>query len=522
MLFQGLLSLQATAQDSLATDTLPTRAALVVYKDTLVTLQAPAGMLSAYDRATLAKERIEKLYKEDLWDSTQVHWVTSDAGTLVYHGEQALFNLVPADTTGTGQTVDQLAAQAQDRMIQSVWRHQNRADLWDQLWRVATLVTSLLIIFFGVRYLNRGLNKLNTAILLRLKRMMKGVKLGQYEFLTPERQGQLAQFLLTVSKWVIMGVVLYLALPALFSIFPATKGLANTLFHYILTPLVKFGRALLGYLPALFTIVVIVVITRYLVRGLRFLSMEVERGKLQLPGFYSDWARPTFALLRVILYAFAFVMIFPYLPGSDSPIFRGVSVFFGLLISLGSSSAIGNIIAGLVITYMRAFKEGDRVKIGDTTGDVIEKSLLVTRVRTIKNEDVSIPNAAILNGSTVNYSSSAKELGLVLTSTVTIGYDVDWRTVHQLLLAAAAKTQLVETKPAPYVLQTSLDDFYVSYAVHVYTCTAGKAARIQSELHGHILDAFNEAGVEIMSPHYRAERDGSAITIPAQGSATRE
>ena len=162
---------------------------------------------------------------------------------------------------------------------------------------------------------------------------------------------------------------------------------------------------------------------------------------------------------------------------------------------------------------MRPFRIGDRVKVGEISGEIVEKTMLVTRLRTIKNEDVSIPNSAILNGSTTNYSSSAKNLGLILNSSVTIGYDVPWRRVHQLLIEAANNTPLINDNPAPFVLQTSLDDFYVSYQINGYTQNAEKAAKIYSDLHANILDAFNKADIEILSPHYRAERDGSTTTV---------
>ena len=217
-----------------------------------------------------------------------------------------------------------------------------------------------------------------------------------------------------------------------------------------------------------------------------------------------------------MLYAFSFIIIFPYLPGSDSPIFQGVSVFVGILFSLGSSSAISNAVAGLVITYMRPFKAGDRIKIGELTGDVIEKSLLVTRIRTIKNESITIPNSTILAGHTINYTASADERGLILHTTVTIGYDVPWRKVHDLLINAAIMTDgtLNDEQRKPFVLQTSLDDFYVAYQINVYTDQSHRIAQIYSDLHQHIQDKFNEGGVEIMSPHYRAARDGNAIAIP--------
>ena len=377
------------------------------------------------------------------------------------------------------------------------------------------LLLVLAIFFFGIKYMNKGFTWLNQNLVEKIRPFVRGVNFKNYEFLSVEKEIELVRWTLKAIKWMVIAIAVYLALPAIFSIFPATKGIATTLFGYVTNPVLSFGKALIGYIPELITILVIILLTRYFVRFLKFLSTEVENGNLQLPGFYPDWAAPTFNLLKIIIYAFSFIVIFPYLPGSDSPVFQGVSVFLGLLISLGSSSAIGNIIAGLVITYMRAYKIGDRVKIGDTVGDVVEKTMLVTRVRTIKNEDVTIPNASIMNGSTVNYTSSAQELGLILNSMVTIGYDVPWRKVHELLISAALKTEHIKSEPKPFVFQTSLDDFYVSYQINAYTENAGSAAKIYSQLHSNIQDAFNEGGVEILSPHYRAARDGNMVTIPA-------
>jgi len=166
------------------------------------------------------------------------------------------------------------------------------------------------------------------------------------------------------------------------------------------------------------------------------------------------------------------------------------------------------------MTYTRAFKLGDRVKIGEVTGDIIEKTLLVTRIRTIQNEIISIPNSTVISNHTVNYSSDAPEKGLIIHTTVTIGYDAPWRQVHQLLTDAALETPMVEKEPPPYVYQTSLDDYYVSYRINAFTKEPNRQAAIYSALHANIQDQFNKAGVEIMSPHYKALRDGNATTIP--------
>jgi len=208
------------------------------------------------------------------------------------------------------------------------------------------------------------------------------------------------------------------------------------------------------------------------------------------------------------------VAAYPYIPGSSSPAFQGISVFLGLLISLSSSAAIGNIVSGTVLTYTGGFRLDDRVKIGDTIGDIVETSMLVTKIRTIKNVVVSIPNAVVLSSPMVNYSALARQEGLILHTGVTIGYDAPWRQVHELLITAARRTRGIVETPAPFVLQTALNDFYVAYEINAYTHEPQRMVQIYSDLHANIQDAFNEAGVEIMSPHYGALRDGNTIAIP--------
>ncbi|MEB0249835.1 mechanosensitive ion channel family protein, partial [Mucilaginibacter sp. 5B2] len=275
------------------------------------------------------------------------------------------------------------------------------------------------------------------------------------------------------------------------------------------------AHAIWDYIPNLMTILILVIVFRYVLKFFKFITTEIEKGQLNVPGFYSDWANPTYQIIRVLVLAFMLIVIFPYLPGSDSGVFKGVSVFMGVLFTFGSAGALGNVVAGLVLTYMRAFKIGDRVKIGEVTGDVIEKTILVTRVRTIQNEIISIPNSTVMGNHTINYSSDAPVNGLIVHTTVTIGYDVPWRDVHQLLIDSAMATPMIEAEPKPYVLQTSLDDYYVSYRINAFTKEPNRQAAIYSALHANIQDHFNKASVEIMSPHYKALRDGNATTIPS-------
>ncbi len=300
------------------------------------------------------------------------------------------------------------------------------------------------------------------------------------------------------------------------ALFPSSAPYSELVFTNAETILEGLGTSLLDYLPKLAVLIVIVILTYYLVKVTHLLARGVEAGLVSIPGFHPDWAGPTASIVTVLLGMFALVVAFPYLPGGQSPAFKGVSIFFGVLLSLGSGSAMGNAISGIILTYMRPYHEGDRVKISDTVGDVLEKSILVTRVRTIKNVEIIIPNSMILNAHILNYSAQAKDAGLILNTSVTIGYDAPWRTVHELLIGAALKTKGVLPQPKPFVFQTALNDFNVSYEINAYTDQPNDMAEIYSDLHRNIQDEFNRGGVEIMSPNYFALRDGNTVTIPEE------
>jgi small-conductance mechanosensitive channel len=299
-----------------------------------------------------------------------------------------------------------------------------------------------------------------------------------------------------------------------FGLFPWTRAASIRLAEYALTPVRALVTAFVDYLPNLFFLIVITAVFYAAIRLVDVVSAQVRDGHIVLPNFPAEWADPTRKIVRVLLVALGVVVAFPYLPASSSPAFTGVSVFLGVLVSLASSSALSNIIAGLVLTYTRAYRIGDRVRVGETYGDIVATTLLVTRIRTIKNEEITIPNGIVLGNSVTNYSREAKTLGLILHTSVTIGYDAPWRTVHGLLIDAALATPGVLRDPRPFVWQTALNDFYVTYEINAYTGAPHDAPAIYADLHARIQDAFYAAGVEIMSPHYASLRDGNTIAIP--------
>lgn len=490
---------------------------VVLNSDTLFYLYTRVGSFGADERALVISQRIERLYNNYSFKPDSLRVTATENGfDIVYNGDLVVMSVSQLDALWHNMAMDSLADSYRSAMVRAIVREQKANSLKSWTRRIGLAAGILIVLALLIYGINTAFRRLRVVIRNNRERYAQGFTFRKYRLFSPEK---LEQFILRANNLIRIALILlafYFALLLLSGIFTATQKWSDTLLGWVLTPARTAVRSFIGFLPNLFTILVLFFIFKYAIRGIKYLSGEIGKGNIIIDGFHQEWAHPTYNIVKFLLYAFMLILIFPYLPGSASPAFRGVTVFLGVLISLGSSSAINNMVAGLVITYMRPFKIGDRVKIGDVTGDVLEKNMLVTRIRTIKNEDVTVPNATVLSGSAVNYSSNTKpeDMGLILHTTVTIGYDTPWKDMHQALLVAAGRTKWVEKTPEPFVLQTSLNDFFVTYQLNVYTREANKQATIYSELHQHIQDACNEAGIEILSPHYTAVRDGNGTSIP--------
>lgn len=487
---------------------------VVVEGDTLFYLYTKRGGYTALQRAEMIDAAIMQLGKRFTLHPDSVYIESSDIVTDLMYGNKVIASFTDQDGLWEGRSREQLATDKRKIVVQKLKELKEEHSLWQLGKRILYFVLVLAgqyLLFWLTGWLFR---KLKVRIQKLKDTRLKPISIQNYELLDTQRQVNLLIFLSNLLRYVIMLLQLLITVPLLFAIFPQTKGLAYQIFSYIWNPIKNILVGIVDYIPNLFAILIICFAVKYLVRLVHYLSREVEAGRLKFGGFYPDWAMPTYHIIRFLLYAFMIAMIYPYLPGAKNGVFQGISVFVGLIISLGSSTVIGNVIAGLVITYMRPFKLGDRIQLNDTTGNVIEKTPLVTRIKTPKNEVVTIPNSFIMSSHTVNYSASAREYGLIIHSEVTIGYDVPWRQVHQLLIEAALNTPGVIDDPRPFVLETSLSDWYPVYQINAYIREADKLAQIYSDLHQNIQDRFNEAGIEIMSPHYMAMRDGNESTIP--------
>lgn len=394
---------------------------------------------------------------------------------------------------------------------------------WTREWNIAQIIYGIFwtilftALFWGLLKGKNVFYKLALKKIIEWKgSIVKGISIKKVQVLSEERMTEIIALSLRIVNFIFMVIIFYFYITIIFSFFTFTSTWSKTLIGYILNPLYSLLSAIAGYLPSLFFILMIILFTRYLIKVVKFIFDEIDKGTISFPKFQKDWAIPTFKIVRFLILVLSVIIIYPYLPGAQSKAFEGVSILLGIILSMASASAISNMIAGIVLTYMSAFKMGDRVKIADTIGDIIEKTLLVTRIRTIKNVEVTIPNSMVLGSHIINFSSSAHDRGLILHTSVTIGYDAPWKKVHELLISAANECNYVLKEPKPFVLQTSLDDFYVNYEINAYTDKPGNMVNTYSQLHSKIQDKFNEAGVEITSPHFSAVRDGNQTAIPEE------
>jgi small-conductance mechanosensitive channel len=385
------------------------------------------------------------------------------------------------------------------------------AEILAGLWRAALATIVLIAVLWGMSRLYPRLY----AAIERLRRSKRAsVRIQKLELLSADRLSIVLMRIARLSRAALTLLAFYIYIPLVLSFFPWTAPYAEPVVEWAVTPFVSAWVAFLGYLPSLFWLAAIIVITRWGLQLIKSVFTAIREGTITVEGFYPDWADPTYKIVTVLVFAFALVVAFPYLPGSSSDAFKGVSLFLGVLFSLGSSSAVANVVAGVVLTYTRAFKVGDYIRLGVHTGRVIERTLLVTRLRTPKEVEVTIPNASVLAGDVQNFTVNALDTGLVLHTEVTIGYDAPWRTVHELLIAAATRTPDIVQDPPPFVHQTALGDFSVKYELNAYTRKPEQMPAIFSQLHAEIQDAFARAGMEIMSPIYEARRDGPSTVPP--------
>ena len=490
----------------------PEHATVEVRGETLFEIQTPTGRLSIADRAAKIQERIATAMGAGR-TGAEVRVEERSGGSDVYVGPDFMFSVWPEDAALAGVPLRVLTAaraEALRRALDAAVAATRPRTLLLTAARVLAATAALALYLAATRFLLRQA-RLRSARLIRrrlrqLRRDVPGIGAIHVGMLTRRilRLVGLAAGAFAVVVW----------LQFTLAQVPWTRSAARAAVRFAWDAIATVLGRIVSYAPNAFYVLVIVVLTRLVLRVVRRVFHALEMGRVSVSGFHADWARPTFNIVRVLVIALAAVSIFPYLPGSGSPAFQSISIFIGVLVSLGSSSAVANAVAGVILTYMRPFAVGDRIRSGDAEGMVLEKNLLVVRLRTDKNEEVTLPNATVLGGHVTNFSARARREGLLVHTAVTIGYAEPWRKVHALLIAAARGSPGIEERPEPFVLQEALDDFYVRYQLNAYCRDPVPLPEILAALHERIQDQFAAAGVEIMSPHYAALRDGHAAAYP--------
>lgn len=488
-------------------------ATLTIQNRPILTFRSSAVGYTPQQRVERATARVQALIDEGAF--APVYGKQIKEGMAIMAGDEILFVITLTDlNTLAGDTLETVTGRAVQGLTLAFQGLQQERSMGYLLKAsgLAALATAIFVLaLWALSRLNRGLAiRFERAVDTRATKLAIAGFTAHIEWLLFS-----IRWLLRVTVWALGIFISYLWLAFSLECFPYTRPWGEALGSYLITAVKAVALGALEIVPGLTVVVVIFALTRFLTRVIKVFFDAVASGRVKLPRVYAETAQPTRRIIVVVLWIFAFVMMYPYLPGSGSNAFRGVSVFIGLLLSIGSAGVVNQAVSGLMLMYSRALKAGDYVQIGDTEGTVVSLGMFSTKIRTIKNEEVSIPNAVILGTTTKNLTGPEKSENVILHTAVTIGYSTPWRQVHALLLRAADRTPGLRKEPKPFVLQTALSDFYVEYQVNAYIEAPEQRIPVLDKLHQNIQDAFNEHGVQIMSPHYWWDPD-QKVWVPKE------
>lgn len=497
-------------------DSILSKASVVIDGYTLFSVRGITSF-PASKRVRLIEDRIENIAKNEAVSPDSIKIIKGEISDTIRINHTVLLNVFDVDAELEGINRGLFAEIIKGKIINAVHNYRNErkseALLSKTFYAVgATVITILLVvILFWV------MKKVTSTIEKRLKTRFEHLETRSFQLIKSSQVWVTVMGLVKTIKLLILLVILFLYVQYVLGLYPWTRFVSVSLLDLFLTPLSKIGTALLNFIPNLAFLIIIFLITRYVLKLIKLFFDGIGKGVITFSGFERDWAFPSYKIIRILFIVFAIIVSYPYIPGSDSDAFKGVSLFIGLLFSLGSSSIIGNLIAGYSMIYRRTFKPGDIVKIEDYLGQVIEVKIFVTKIRTFKNEEVIVPNSLILSSNVINYSSALSSTkGIILHSTVGIGYETPWRQVEGMLKLAAERTEGLLKDPPPYVLQKALGDFAVNYELNVYCNDPANMMKQYTELHRNILDVFNENEVQIMTPAYEGDPDQPKIVPKGQ------
>lgn len=479
----------------------------------------------AEQRALTIRGRIKAMADDRSVSTDTLRVVEAEDRSNLLAGDRVVMSVFDADAKLEGVSRQQLVEVIRRRVAEAIasYREDRSARvLWiNTVYAFGATLAAVLLLFA----LRRAFRRLDSVAERRFKPRIEVLELRSRQLIQAQQLLAMLPGLIKTLRVLSVLVIVYLYLNLVLGLYPWTRPLAQRLFSIVLDPVRTMGTALLVALPDLVFIALLMIVTRYALKLIRLFFAGIDQATITLSSFDREWAWPTYKIVRLLVIVLSIVVAYPYIPGSESEAFKGISIFLGVIFSLGSSSFIANMIAGYTMIYRRAYKVGDRILVNDISGDVVEMRLLVTHLRTIKNEEIVVPNSLILNSHVINYSTLAKSRGLILHTTVGIGYETSWRQVEAMLRLAAERTPGLLKEPPPFVLQKSLGDFAVTYELNVYCDNPQGMAQFYTALHQNILDLFNEYGVQIMTPAYEGDPETPKVVpreqwfaAPAAGS----
>lgn len=483
----------------------------------IVRIENPINQMDPFQRANLITARLRDLATNPFITPPHLQQFDSAGGTEIRVGDTLVMTVTDADAISAGQERAVLAsgiASTMQTAIDETRRVYSVSNRLRALVEVAAVLLTTVLHTWGVGWLFQRL----LGMLERLPEKLPAA-LRRAHVLRSEGWRAAAHAALRITRLAVIVAIWVVAVPQMLRILPSTATIGAQLTGLVLTPLAGLWEWFIVNLANFVTIGLVIGVAVLLIRLSLIFFDEVARETITIRGFEPGWASYTHHLATFLIVIAAAIIAFPYIPGSETALFRGVAVFLGVVLTLSANTAIANVVAGVIQVYTGAFQIGDVVKIGELQGMVAEKRLFTIRVRSFKNEEVSLPNATVLSSSVTNYSAMARGPGLIVYTTVTIGYSVPWQQVHTLLVRAAHGVPELLGEPPPFVLQTSLNDMHVTYQINAYTRHPERLARIYSALHAQIQDQFAADGIEILSPAYLALRSGRESTSPNPGGA---
>jgi small-conductance mechanosensitive channel len=432
------------------------------------------------------------------------------SGVSIYVGDQRIFTLVGEDLDPEDKmTLQQAAEQAGARLAAAFEAKREQRRLPVVLTGIAHMV-GVTVVLGGLFWAFVRVGRVFIGRLERRSSVLAVVESLQWrEYLV-----RLVIQLLQLLRWVLLFVLGYGWITYVLEHFPLTEPLGRRLVRFVMSLLTWLVDGLIASAPGIATVLVILAVARAIVGVLAQFFDGVQTGRTKVPVLHPETVSATRRIVMFIAWTLALVVAYPFIPGSNSDIFKGFSVLFGVMLSLGSTSLVTQMMSGLVIVYSRALRKGDFVVVDAIEGVVLETGTLATKIVTMRNEEITIPNAVLIGTPIRNYSKLAGEQGTLLSTKVTIGYDAPWRQVHALLELAAARTGGLRREPKPFVYQRALSDYYVEYELFAHIDHPLQRVATLSALHASIQDAFNEHGVQIMSPHFVLQPDHAVVVPP--------